>query len=333
MSAELRLRAVTLQDADLLLEWRNDPVTRMASQETMEIRMDDHLRWLASSLANEKRVLLIAEENDVPVGTVRADGDDAGYALSWTVAPSARGRGVGKAMVALFARRFPGPVRAEVKKENRASARIAEFAGMKLEKEENGVLCYKRGPVDVASVEWSQSPGGNRATNVQIASERFLLRELTLDDVTDQYLGWLEDADARKYISAAVHTDGLLALREYVRQRMGRADVLFLGIFDKETGLHVGNIKYEPVNTDLGYAIMGVLIGERAYRGKGVTTEILKATAAWLKGNRDIKEIVLGVDRDNSGALRAYEKAGFVVGPTPYIQNSADESVTMVWRL
>jgi ribosomal-protein-alanine N-acetyltransferase len=169
--------------------------------------------------------------------------------------------------------------------------------------------------------------------SVQINSERFRLRELTLDDVTDQYLGWLDDPDARQYIAAAARIDGLSALREYVRERLGRDDVLFLGIFDKNTDRHVGNIKYEPVNSKLGYAIMGVLIGERDYRGKGVTTEILQSTAEWLKRNRDIREIVLGVDSHNRGAIRAYEKAGFVLGPTPYIPNSSGGSVTMVRRL
>jgi RimJ/RimL family protein N-acetyltransferase len=162
MPTELRLRAVTLEDADLLLEWRNDPITRMASQETTEVQRDDHLQWLTNSLQDEKRILLIAEENEVPVGTVRADWDDAGYALSWTVAPDARGRGVGKSMVALFVAQFTGTVRADVKKENRASARIAEFAGMKCEREENGVFRYKREQPDRAFVEPSLGRGGNR---------------------------------------------------------------------------------------------------------------------------------------------------------------------------
>lgn len=144
MPEELRLRSATLRDAALLLEWRNDSHTRTASRNTHVVERDDHLKWLASSLDNKNRILLVAEEDGVPVGTVRADLIDGIHELSWTVAPSARGRGVGKRMVALFARQFPGTVRAEVKKSNDASARIAQFAGMKFEKEENGVSHYRR---------------------------------------------------------------------------------------------------------------------------------------------------------------------------------------------
>jgi RimJ/RimL family protein N-acetyltransferase len=147
MSQGLRLRAATHEDSDLLLGWRNDPHTRMASQHTTEVQRDEHLKWLESSLRDEKRILMVAEEETIPVGTVRADLKDGVYVLSWTVAPGARGRGVGKAMVALFLSQLPGAVRAEVKKENQASVRIAEFAGLQFVREDRGVLLYKRGNV------------------------------------------------------------------------------------------------------------------------------------------------------------------------------------------
>jgi RimJ/RimL family protein N-acetyltransferase len=147
MSQRLRLRAATQEDTDLLLDWRNDVRTRMASQNTTEVRRDDHVKWLAGSLRDENRILMVAEENEIPVGTVRADLKNGVYDVSWTVAPGARGRGVGKAMVALFLSQLPGVVRADVKKDNHASACIAESAGMQLFREERGVLHYKRGDV------------------------------------------------------------------------------------------------------------------------------------------------------------------------------------------
>ncbi|MDX9713884.1 MAG: hypothetical protein RBT37_00480 [Dissulfurispiraceae bacterium] len=97
--------------------------------------------------------------------------------------------------------------------------------------------------------------------SVEIATKRFILRELSANDVTSQYLGWLQDVDAKKYITAASHTSCLSDLKQYVCSRIGREDILFLGIFDKSTGLHIGNIKYEPVNSALGFAVMGILIG------------------------------------------------------------------------
>ncbi len=46
-----------------------------------------------------------------------------------------------------------------------------------------------------------------------------------------------------------------------------------------------------------------------------------------------ISEIVLGVSKDNSGAIRAYKKVGFVEAATDFIQHVLPGATTMVWKL
>ncbi len=143
--SSLKLRRATIHDADLLLEWRNDPQTKKGSHNINEIQRDEHISWLTKIIKNTNRRLLIAEYNGVPVGTIRVDHSDGGaHELSWTVAPNARGKGLGKRMVALLANSIAEPIRAEVKAGNKASICIAEYAGMKYDREENGVLFYSR---------------------------------------------------------------------------------------------------------------------------------------------------------------------------------------------
>lgn len=174
---------------------------------------------------------------------------------------------------------------------------------------------------------------------VTITTERFILRELTVDDVSPRYLAWFGDSDAVKNIVVADRMAALEDLRDYIRARAGRDDVLFLGIFDAATGVHLGNIKYEPVNSAAGWAIMGVLIGERAYRGKGVTPEALAASARWLQAHCGIRQVLLRVYAENTAAVRSYEKAGFVVEYTPCIgeafpgTDNYPGTLTMVWHL
>ena len=109
------------------------------------------------------------------------------------------------------------------------------------------------------------------------------------------------------------------ALRAYVSQRQNRDDVLFLGIFTWNHREHIGNVKYEPVDAANGYAVVGIFIGEPAYRGRGVATEVLRHSAAWLRRMRGIGEIMLGVASEHSAAIRAFEKAGFKREPTDRI--------------
>jgi len=159
------------------------------------------------------------------------------------------------------------------------------------------------------------------------------MRPLTVDDATERYWSWLQNGDARKYITAAARTTGVADVRRFIAERQDRDDVLFLGIYDKSSGEHIGNIKYEPVDETAGYAVMGVLIGEPSYRGQGVTPEVLEATGRWLHRTRGIGQIVLGVHADNDAAIRAYEKVGFVRAATPHIPDPLAGTLTMVWEL
>lgn len=164
----------------------------------------------------------------------------------------------------------------------------------------------------------------------EILTNRFILRPLRVDDVSDRYAGWLSDQATSQYITAKLN---LADLRQYVLEHSGREDVLFLGIFERASGLHIGNIKYEPVNSTLGYAIMGILIGEPNWRGKGVATEVILASAEWLRQCRNIKQIVLGVHRVNTAAILAYQKVGFIEESTKFIPAVSAENMTMVWHL
>lgn len=166
-----------------------------------------------------------------------------------------------------------------------------------------------------------------------IETTRFHLRPLTVADVTERYLLWLHDAEAERYISSSAATHSLSDLRDYVQARVDRPDVLFLGIFDKKTGAHVGNIKYEPLNSEAGYAVMGILIGDAAYRGRGAAAEVLDASSAWLKRHRGIGEVILTVEARHDRAIRAYTAAGFGVEESPHHPLAHAGLVSMVRRL
>lgn len=164
-----------------------------------------------------------------------------------------------------------------------------------------------------------------------IDTARFNLRPLTVADVSTRYLSWLSDERVLRFINGATGDNHLDELKSYVAQREGRDDVVFLGIFT-HAGEHVGNIKYEPVDTEHGIAVMGILVGEVAWRGKGVAGEVIHASAIWLRDNRNVHTVVLGVDRDNIAGIRAYEKLGFIEEAHPFLTVDAKWSCPMIWR-
>jgi len=146
-----------------------------------------------------------------------------------------------------------------------------------------------------------------------INTKRFQLKSLTTKDVTGKYLSWFSGSkEVVEYIDYAKKNADIDKLRQYVKEREDREDVLFLGIFT-DSGQHIGNIKYEPINLKDKSATMGILIGDKEWRGKGVATEVIKDSSKYLKENYNIKYIDLGVNKDNIAAVSAYKKMKFKV--------------------
>ena len=127
---ELILRNATMDDAAMLLDWRNDEETRKQSFNTDVVPLENHLKWLTAVFANPSRQLFVAEAEGVPAGTIRADKDtDGSSELSWTVAPEMRGRGIGKAMLVAACELLSGDLTTQVKTENAASMSMALSVG------------------------------------------------------------------------------------------------------------------------------------------------------------------------------------------------------------
>jgi RimJ/RimL family protein N-acetyltransferase len=87
-------RADRVEDVDLLLGWRNDAETRAASFTTEIVARAQHEAWVARRLADPACSLLIAEDDEGPIGVVRIERTaDGGGEIHLTIAPGRRGQG------------------------------------------------------------------------------------------------------------------------------------------------------------------------------------------------------------------------------------------------
>lgn len=96
----ITVRDAAAEDEERLLAWANDPVTRAAGFHGSSIDAATHARWLAQRLASPASRLYIGLEDDRPVGMVRLEpAGDGRYEVGISVAPDARGRGVGRTLL------------------------------------------------------------------------------------------------------------------------------------------------------------------------------------------------------------------------------------------
>ena len=76
-------------------------------------------------------------------------------------------------------------------------------------------------------------------------------------------------------------------------------------------GEAVGSVYLRDIDPDKKEAEYGIFIGEEGARGKGVGTKSAKLILKYAFEELDLEKIFLRVFKDNPGAVRSYEKAGF----------------------
>ena len=144
MEKSFKLRKVTKSDWKVLLEWRNDKITRQNSFNSELISINTHKEFINDSLINTDRNLFILEYNEIPVGTIREEKlDKDEFELSYTISPMYRGKNIGKIMMSLYLIERKGSFLCEVKEENVPSIKMIEKLGFKLFNTEKKVNFYK----------------------------------------------------------------------------------------------------------------------------------------------------------------------------------------------
>jgi UDP-2,4-diacetamido-2,4,6-trideoxy-beta-L-altropyranose hydrolase len=132
---DLRLRRVQEKDCRQLWEWANDPEVRPLSFATETILWERHLEWFNSKLRDPNAVLyLVVDSEGIAAGQVRYHIDNTKATVSISMAPPFRGKGYGKAVLAmatadLFRTTPVTEIDAYVKPNNAASLGLFTRAG------------------------------------------------------------------------------------------------------------------------------------------------------------------------------------------------------------
>ena len=134
------------------------------------------------------------------------------------------------------------------------------------------------------------------------------IRPITYDD-TDNIIKWRNSDSVRcRFIDRNLftkegHTKGL---DNFVFQ--GKVSQ-FIMLLDK---LPVGSVYIRDIDHEKKCGEYGIFIGEESARGKGVGTESAKLIIEHAFNELKLETLFLRVFKDNEGAIKSYEHAGFV---------------------
>lgn len=140
-----------------------------------------------------------------------------------------------------------------------------------------------------------------------IFTRRLMLRPVTLADVTDKYVKWLEDPTINKYFETRKQTKAEIA--EYVTKCNAKETELFAITCEHQ---YIGNIRlYKPYGRHpLGE--IGLFIGEHNWRGKRISTEAIAGVSQYGFDN-GLKKISASMYATNLASLRAFLGAGYSI--------------------
>lgn len=124
------------------------------------------------------------------------------------------------------------------------------------------------------------------------------------------YLGWLRDIKNNRFIESVRVDYTLFELETYLKTKIDAQNIKFWGIF-LGSNKFIGTIKLEPIDWENRTAWLGMMIGDPSERGKGYGSQALNLVLNYAEKDLLLKEIFLGVHRDNTPAIRIYTKSGF----------------------
>jgi|SaaInlStandDraft_5_1057022.scaffolds.fasta_scaffold03122_4 [ribosomal protein S5]-alanine N-acetyltransferase len=150
---------------------------------------------------------------------------------------------------------------------------------------------------------------------IRIESNRLLLKELSLDDITDRYISWLNDPVVNQFLESRFVKHTYKSNQKFIKEIDQDPYTVLFGIFDKKNMKHIGNIKISSSNKDRLHrrASIGFIIGEKSEWGKGYATEAIRVVTKYGFDNLNAIKIYAGCRESNIGSKKAMEKAGYSV--------------------
>lgn len=134
------------------------------------------------------------------------------------------------------------------------------------------------------------------------------IRPISYDD-TQKIITWRNSDSVRKrFLYRGLFTKESHEKWMKTMVETGKVDQ-FIIVCDKED---VGSVYLRDIDMDKKEAEFGIFIGEESARKKGVGTKAANLILSYAFEKRGLETVFLRALSDNGGALRSYEKAGFV---------------------
>jgi RimJ/RimL family protein N-acetyltransferase len=141
-----------------------------------------------------------------------------------------------------------------------------------------------------------------------IRGNKTCLRALEQDDLP-HFVRWINDPETRHFMAMRFPLSMTEEETWWESFHSRQNDYIFA--IEADDGIYVGNIGLHGIERENRRAQLGIIIGEKAYWGKGYGTDAIQAMLGWSFEYQNLNRVALTVYAYNERAIACYSKCGF----------------------
>jgi [ribosomal protein S5]-alanine N-acetyltransferase len=164
-----------------------------------------------------------------------------------------------------------------------------------------------------------------------IGSGPVSLAPLGIDDVTDDYVSWLNDPETTKDTEQSGMNHDRCSVAAYVETNLAAPQSALWKI--SVEGRHVGNIRLSGFGLPHHRGQIALIIGHSTHRGRGIGTEAVRLLSGHCFSVMGLHKLTAGIYSTNIGSRRAFEKASFHLEATLKSHACRDGRFIDVWQM
>tara|TARA_B100001059_G_scaffold45146_1_gene37756 strand:+ start:295 stop:888 length:594 start_codon:yes stop_codon:yes gene_type:complete len=151
-------------------------------------------------------------------------------------------------------------------------------------------------------------------TKITVISEEvplIYLQSIEEDDVSDEYVQWLNDPIINQYLETRHSIQDLQSILAYVVHIQADPNEHLFTIRLKKNNKHIGNIKVGNINTHYNIADISLFIGDKTVWGKGIATQAIQLISSFSIRKLKLRKLNAGAYEQNVASTKAFLNAGY----------------------
>ena len=147
----------------------------------------------------------------------------------------------------------------------------------------------------------------------RIKSKNLLLKTMVVEDITEEYINWLNDFETNKFLEVKFIPQTRKSVEKYVRKSLIDQNSSHFGVFEHNSLRLIGTVTFNNVDNHHLSAAISFVIGHPEAKGKDYGTEAVHAATNFMLNTKRFIKVYGGYYEDNKAAEKVFQKNGYIV--------------------